>query len=84
MTSNRESGDGFSDIMVRIDDEDVGIIIEVKYAENGKEEEKSRTAFYNFANSIPTRIMRGTCLQMCLKMSESRCGKNKNICVLIA
>ena len=39
VTSNRESGDGFSDIMVRIDDEDVGIIIEVKYAENGKEEE---------------------------------------------
>ena len=35
VTSNRENGDGFSDIMVRIDDEDVGIIIEVKYAENG-------------------------------------------------
>ena len=44
VTSNRESGDGFSDIMVRIDDEDVGIIIEVKYAENGKEEEMSRKA----------------------------------------
>ena len=38
VTPNRERGDGFSDIMVRIDDEDVGIIIEVKYAENGKEE----------------------------------------------
>lgn len=44
VTSNRERGDGFSDIMVRIDDEDVGIIIEVKYAENGKEEEMSRKA----------------------------------------
>ena len=44
VTSNRESGDGFSDIMVRIDDEDVGIIIEVKYAENGKEEEISYVA----------------------------------------
>ena len=44
VTSNRESGDGFSDIMVRIDDEDVGIIIEVEYAENGKEEEMSRKA----------------------------------------
>ena len=32
--SNRESGDGFSDILIRIEDEDVGIVIEVKY---GKE-----------------------------------------------
>ncbi len=52
MTSNRESGDGFSDIMVRIDDEDVGIIIEVKYAENGKEEEMSRKHCCRFMKSI--------------------------------
>lgn len=32
--SNRESGDGFSDIMIRIDDSYTGIIIEVKYTEN--------------------------------------------------
>lgn len=32
VTSNRESGDGFSDIMIRIDDADIGIVIEVKYA----------------------------------------------------
>lgn len=31
--SNRESGNGFSDIMIRIDDSDTGIIIEVKYDE---------------------------------------------------
>ena len=36
VTSNREAGDGFSDIMVRIDDSDTGIMIEVKYAENGE------------------------------------------------
>ena len=28
--SNRESGDGFGDILIRIEDEDVGIVIEVK------------------------------------------------------
>ena len=33
--SNRESGDGFGDILIRIEDEDVGIVIEVKYADNG-------------------------------------------------
>lgn len=31
--SNRESGNGYSDIMIRVEDEDIGIIIEVKYAE---------------------------------------------------
>lgn len=42
--SNRESGDGYSDIMIRIEDEDIGIIIEVKYAENAALEEACRDA----------------------------------------
>ncbi len=42
--SNRESGDGFSDILIRIEDEDVGIVIEVKYAEDGKLEEECEKA----------------------------------------
>ena len=33
--SNRESEDGFGDILIRIEDEDVGIVIEVKYADDG-------------------------------------------------
>ena len=33
--SNRESGDGFGDILICIEDEDVGIVIEVKYADDG-------------------------------------------------
>ena len=33
--SNQESGEGYSDILIRIENEDIGIIIEVKYAENG-------------------------------------------------
>lgn len=44
VTSNRETGDGFSDIMVRIDDSDTGIVIEVKYAENGELETACRKA----------------------------------------
>lgn len=36
VTSNKETGDGFSDIMVRIDDSDTGIVIEIKYAEDGE------------------------------------------------
>ena len=38
VTSNREAGDGFSDIMIRIDGSELGIIIEVKYAEKQMEE----------------------------------------------
>ena len=37
--SNKEAGDGFSDIMIRIDDCETGIIIEVKYAEKNEVEE---------------------------------------------
>lgn len=33
--SNRESGDGYSDILVEIAEEDMGIIIEVKYSDDG-------------------------------------------------
>ncbi len=36
ISSNEESGDGYSDILVRSEDEEIGIVIEVKYAENGK------------------------------------------------
>lgn len=34
--SNRESGDGYCDIIVKIESEEIGIIIEVKYAENAR------------------------------------------------
>ena len=36
--SNEESGDGYSDILIRVRAEEIGIIIEVKYAENGSYE----------------------------------------------
>ena len=35
--SNRESGDGFSDILIEPEDPDAGIVIEVKYAKEMKE-----------------------------------------------
>lgn len=34
--SNRESGDGFSDILIKLEDPDAGIVIEVKYAKEIK------------------------------------------------
>ena len=42
--SNREAGDGFSDIQILIDDAETGIVIEVKYAQNGDLEEECQKA----------------------------------------
>ena len=42
--SNRESGDGFSDITIRISNSGTGIVIEVKYAEAGHEKEMVQKA----------------------------------------
>ncbi|MCD8010233.1 MAG: ATP-binding protein [Lachnospiraceae bacterium] len=35
VSSNRESGDGYYDLLIEIEEEEIGIVIEVKYAEGG-------------------------------------------------
>lgn len=42
--SNQESGDGYGDILVKIEGKDTGMIIEIKYAENGNYEAVSKAA----------------------------------------
>ncbi len=44
VTSNVESGDGYSDILVELEEEGVGIVIEVKYAKDGDFEAGCREA----------------------------------------
>lgn len=44
VSSNKESGDGYSDILVETDDGEVGIVLEVKYAEDGSLETACREA----------------------------------------
>ena len=34
VTSNVESGDGYSDILIEAEEDSIGVVIEVKYAEN--------------------------------------------------
>ena len=49
--SNRESGDGFSDILIMPEDPDAGIVIEVKYAKEMKElDEACETAMAQIKN----------------------------------
>ncbi len=42
--SNAESGDGYSDISVEVEDKDIGIVIELKYAENAAFENACKEA----------------------------------------
>ncbi len=43
--SNAESGDGYSDILVEVDEESIGIVIEVKYGESENLELACKNAF---------------------------------------
>ena len=54
--SNRESGDGFSDILIRIEDEDVGIVIEVKYASDGNLEKECENELGREKNTMEKNI----------------------------
>lgn len=44
VSSNKEAGGGYSDIQIEIDDEEIGMIIEVKYAHDANLEEECRKA----------------------------------------
>ena len=44
VSSNKESGDGYSDILIETEDQETGIIIEIKYAETGNLEAVSEEA----------------------------------------
>ena len=44
VSSNKESGDGYSDILIETEDQETGIIIEIKYAETGTLEAVSEEA----------------------------------------
>ena len=55
--SNRESGNGFSDIMIQIDDSDTGIIIEVKYDEKNDLETECQKAIQQINETGYTNVL---------------------------
>ena len=65
--SNRESGDGFSDILIQIEDEDIGIIIEVKYAEDGNLEEECQRAMKQIIDTRYVEALEQEGVHMILK-----------------
>lgn len=56
VSSNRESGDGYSDILVEAEAEDLGIVIEVKYAEDGNLEAGCRAALEQIEKNSYTEL----------------------------
>ena len=42
--SNYETGDGYGDIVIHVEDEGIGIVIEVKYAQDGRLQEACKEA----------------------------------------
>ena len=48
--SNAEAGDGYSDISVEVEDKEIGIVIELKYAEKAAFDEGCREALWQINN----------------------------------
>lgn len=51
--SNVESGDGYSDILVEIEEEGIGIVIEVKYPDGGKKSPDGMKSMQNSDKTFP-------------------------------
>ena len=67
VSSNKESGDGYSDILVEIEDEEIGIVIEVKYADNADLEAGCRGALEQIEKNQYAEQLRDVGMQTILK-----------------
>ncbi|MCD8083320.1 MAG: ATP-binding protein [Clostridiales bacterium] len=65
--SNRESGEGYYDIAIEIEDEEIGIIIEVKYAERGQFESECKKALKQINDNDYAASLREDDMQTILK-----------------
>lgn len=69
--SNRESGDGYSDILVEIEQEDTGIVIEVKYEEEGNLEAGCKEALNQIEQNRYEEQLRDDGMETILKYGIS-------------
>ncbi len=65
--SNRESGDGYYDIAIEIEDEEIGIVIEVKYAENAQFEQECAKALKQINDNDYTAELKNDGMRTLLK-----------------
>ncbi|MCD8174559.1 MAG: ATP-binding protein [Phascolarctobacterium sp.] len=74
--SNRESGDGYYDIAVEIEDEEIGIVIEVKYAENAQFEQECKKALKQINDNDYTAELKNDGMRTLLKYGVA-CNKSQ-------
>lgn len=79
--SNRESGNGYSDILVEIAEERVGIIIELKYSEDGKLETDCREALAQIERNQYEEELRNEGMEKILKYGIA-CHKKRCMALL--
>lgn len=81
LKSNKESGNGFSDISIRNDDQELGIIIEVKYAEKRQMEEVCREAITQIEKNRYTEELEKEGCHTILKYGIACCRKECRVFV---
>ena len=79
--SNPESGDGYSDILVELYEERIGIVIEVKYSDGGDLETSSRNALEQIKrNRYEDRLIQDG-MEIIISYGISCCRKQCKVCV---
>lgn len=73
--SNKESGSGYSDIQVEIEDEGIGIVIEVKYAQDSEMDMVCREALVQIERKGYTDELCENGMQMIIKYGIACCRK---------
>lgn len=67
VSSNAETGEGYSDILIEIEEDMVGIVIELKYAENGAFEEQCQKALQQITEKRYVQVLEDDGMQIILK-----------------
>ena len=67
VSSNKESGDGYYDTQIEIEDEEIGIVIEVKYAHDGNLDAGCQEAMKQIVETGYTQQMKEDGMQTILK-----------------
>lgn len=75
VSSNKESGDGYSDILVEIDDQEMGIVIEVKYSEDGNLEAGCKEALDQIEKNRYEEFLHAEGIEHILKYGIACCRK---------
>ena len=76
ITSNKETGEGYSDIVLEFDDGETGIIIEAKYAQNGNLEKESQKALEQIERNNYEEALRDEGIEHIIKYGIA-CYKNR-------